>query len=100
MIAVPERELGDGIVARARAVHEIRRSLDSLGFYQPLHLLGCGNATKSRWVKWEVEKSLELGKRVVAVYPGDLPPKRLPSFIARNEIKIVPWTDLAKELAD
>jgi hypothetical protein len=42
-VAIPERELGDGILARARMVHEIRRRLNELGFYQPLHLLGTGN---------------------------------------------------------
>jgi len=43
LIAVPERELGDGLFTRAKAVHQIRQSLDDLGFYQPLHLLGTGN---------------------------------------------------------
>jgi len=43
IIAVPERELGGGLLARVRAVYEIRRRLDDLGFYQPLHLLGTGN---------------------------------------------------------
>ena len=43
MIAIPERELGDGITERARAVRQIRRDLDGLGKYYPLHLLGTGN---------------------------------------------------------
>jgi queuine/archaeosine tRNA-ribosyltransferase len=43
LIAVPERALGEGIVARIRSVREIRRALDTLGFYCPLHLLGTGN---------------------------------------------------------
>lgn len=43
MVAIPERELGDGIVERARTVREIRRTLDSLGKYYPLHILGTGN---------------------------------------------------------
>jgi len=42
-VAIPERELGDGILARARSVHAIRAALNELGFYQPLHLLGTGN---------------------------------------------------------
>lgn len=42
-VAIPERELGDGILVRAQTVHRIRRALDELGFYQPLHLLGTGN---------------------------------------------------------
>jgi hypothetical protein len=43
LLAVPERALGEGIVARIRSVREIRRLLDALGFYCPLHLLGTGN---------------------------------------------------------
>jgi len=43
MLAVPERALGDGIVTRARTVTLIRESLNELGFYCPLHLLGTGN---------------------------------------------------------
>lgn len=43
VVAVPERELGQGIFARATMVHNIRRELNTLGFYQPLHLLGTGN---------------------------------------------------------
>lgn len=43
LIAVPERELGDGLIARARSVHSLRSALNGLRFYQPLHLLGTGN---------------------------------------------------------
>jgi len=43
LIAVPERELGDGLFERMRAVRAIRRALDALGKYYPLHLLGTGN---------------------------------------------------------
>lgn len=43
LIAVPERELGPGLIRRARLVHEIRSKLNTLGWYQPLHLLGTGN---------------------------------------------------------
>ena len=42
-LAVPERALGEGIVARTAAVRRIRHALDALGFYCPLHLLGTGN---------------------------------------------------------
>ncbi len=42
-IAVPERELGDGLLERAQRVTEIRHALDQLGTYIPLHLLGTGN---------------------------------------------------------
>ncbi len=43
MIAVPERELGPGLISSARTVRRIRDALDTLPFYQPLHLLGTGN---------------------------------------------------------
>ncbi len=43
LLAVPERALGEGIVARTRSVRRIRKALDALGFYCPLHLLGTGN---------------------------------------------------------
>jgi len=43
LLAVPERALGEGIAARANSVRKIRRALDALGFYCPLHLLGTGN---------------------------------------------------------
>jgi hypothetical protein len=43
MLAIPERELGDGLLERARTVRDIRRALNRLGKYHPLHLLGTGN---------------------------------------------------------
>lgn len=43
MIAVPERELGQGIIARAKTVLSLRAALNTLGYYVPLHLLGTGN---------------------------------------------------------
>lgn len=42
-IAVPERELGDGIFARIATVRRIRQALNELNAYYPLHLLGTGN---------------------------------------------------------
>lgn len=42
-IAVAERRLGDGLIARAQAIKAIRQSLDSLGRYIFLHILGTGN---------------------------------------------------------
>lgn len=52
----------------------------------------------SRWVGWEVQKSLELGKKVVAVHAGDRFTGRKPSWLAENGIKMVPWSKLAPEL--
>lgn len=43
MISVPERELGDGLIERVQAMLKIRQALDTLPFYQPIHLLGTGN---------------------------------------------------------
>ncbi len=43
MLAIPERELGDGLMKRVRTVRDIRNALSALGKYYPLHLLGTGN---------------------------------------------------------
>lgn len=43
ILAVPERRLGDGVLARARTVAAIRCELDKQGRYIALHLLGTGN---------------------------------------------------------
>lgn len=53
---------------------------------------------KSRWVRWEVEKSLELGKQVVAVHPGERFSGQSPSWLAGSSIKVVPWARLSSEL--
>lgn len=52
----------------------------------------------SDWVKWEVEKSLQLGKGVIAVHKGDVPPSKIPSCIKDNGIKVVSWNDLSDHL--
>lgn len=52
----------------------------------------------SEWVQWEVEKSLQLGKRVIAMHKGDRPPAALPSWVGENGIKVVPWSKLSKEI--
>jgi len=43
MIAIPERELGDGLQERCISAVSIRKALNALGKYYPLHLLGTGN---------------------------------------------------------
>jgi hypothetical protein len=43
LIAIPERELGPGLIARAKTVQKIRKALSELPFYQPIHILGAGN---------------------------------------------------------
>jgi hypothetical protein len=52
---------------------------------------------KSSWVKWEVEKSLELGKEVIATYAGDTAPT-VPDFVKTHDIKTVSWKDLGEAL--
>ncbi|MCD4741767.1 MAG: hypothetical protein K8R67_04700 [Desulfobacteraceae bacterium] len=42
-IAVPERELGEGICQKVKTVVRIREKLDTLDHYQPIHILGTGN---------------------------------------------------------
>lgn len=43
MLAIPERELGDGMMEKVKTVRDIRKALNALGKYYPLHLLGTGN---------------------------------------------------------
>lgn len=43
LIAIPERELGGGIIARAKMVRNIRNELNKLPYYQPVHILGTGH---------------------------------------------------------
>lgn len=54
----------------------------------------------SAWVNWEIQESVRLGKRVVAVHKGVTAPKRLPSAITENKISVIGWTDkgLAKAI--
>jgi glycerophosphoryl diester phosphodiesterase len=56
------------------------------------------STAKSKWVEWEVTKSLELGKKVLAVHSGPTRPNKLPSWIESNRIKVVPWKQLASGL--
>ena len=56
------------------------------------------HTSRSPWVKWEVEKSLSLGKTVVATHTGEKRPERLPSWIRSNDIRIVPWSELPKAI--
>lgn len=57
------------------------------------------STAKSPWVEWEIEKSIEMGKQVLGVYPQDSKPTSLPESITKNGIKYVPWPDLANTIA-
>jgi glycerophosphoryl diester phosphodiesterase len=54
--------------------------------------------SKSRWVEWEIEESLERGKYVIGVFSGKSPPVTLPSAIKKNKIKCVSWSKLAETI--
>lgn len=56
------------------------------------------SAAKSDWVQWEVQKSLDLGKKVVAVYKGQKYSGTVPKWVAENGIKTVAWSKLSDEL--
>jgi hypothetical protein len=43
MVAVPERELGSGIIEKVKTLRALRDELNKTGQYYPLHLLGTGN---------------------------------------------------------
>lgn len=53
---------------------------------------------QSQWVKWEVEKSISLGKRVIAMHASEKPPSQLPAWVSENKISVVSWKNLADEL--
>lgn len=54
------------------------------------------NTKSSKWVEWEVNKSIELGKKVIVVYPGEKQIK-MPSWMNKN-LKVLPWSKLNDEL--
>jgi hypothetical protein len=56
------------------------------------------NTPQSKWVNWEIEESIRLGKRVIAVYRGDTAPKQVPSALGKSAIKPIPWSRLSDEL--
>ncbi|QGG93263.1 TIR domain-containing protein (plasmid) [Agrobacterium sp. MA01] len=56
------------------------------------------STAQSQWVQWEVEKSISLGKRVIAVHPQGKAPTVHPHWIKENQIKVVPWNKLSDEL--
>jgi hypothetical protein len=44
------------------------------------------------------KKSIELGKKVIAVYAGDNVPNNIPEFITKNNIQIIKWKDLSEKI--
>lgn len=56
------------------------------------------HSAKSPWVEWEIRKSVELGKTVIAVHKGDRPPRFLPPAVKELGIPVVPWKMLHDHL--
>ena len=46
----------------------------------------------SKWVNWEIQESIRLGKGVIAVHKGDSQPKSLPSAIREHNVPVISWT--------
>jgi hypothetical protein len=76
---------------RARIMDRIQQSSTTVVYLSR-------DTPSSRWVAWEVEKSLELGKEVVAVHAGKKRPGQVPSWVTENNIRVVPWSSLAVTL--
>lgn len=49
------------------------------------------STASSRWVNWEIQESINMGKKVLAMHKGDSPPRVLPKAIIDNGVSIVPW---------
>lgn len=56
------------------------------------------STVNSKWVAWEIEESLRMGKQVFGVYPKNCMPKSYPISITAHKIKCVPWPDLASAI--
>jgi len=56
------------------------------------------STAQSKWVKWEVDEAVRLGKKVVAVHPREGKPSNAPDWIQKHGISVVEWSDLPKNL--
>lgn len=56
------------------------------------------STAQSRWVSWEVQEAVRLGKKVVAVHPREGRPSTSPAWIREHGIPVVQWSDLPKHL--
>ncbi|MDE3170631.1 MAG: TIR domain-containing protein [Acidobacteriota bacterium] len=45
----------------------------------------------SKWVEWEIQESVRLGKGVIGVFQGDKAPEALPKALGEAKAKIVSW---------
>lgn len=53
------------------------------------------NSVKSGWVAWEIEESIQRGKKVIGVFKGDEKPKALPKAFKTHALAVVQWSKLA-----
>jgi len=51
-IAIPERLLGDGMINRIKNLSKIRKTLNNLGEYTPIHILGTGSPFTLMLLVW------------------------------------------------
>jgi hypothetical protein len=55
------------------------------------------HVAQSSWVAWEVQRSRELGKKVIAVHPGTSFKGTRPSWLD-GDVEVVAWSNLASKL--
>jgi hypothetical protein len=60
------------------------------------------DTANSKWVDWEIRESVRLGKGVIGVFQGDVPPTPLPKALVEIKAKVVSWNhvDVAKAIED
>lgn len=93
LLAVPERCLGDGIIARCRMIRRIRSELNRFGDYVPLHLLGTGHPVSLLAYSAAGADSfdgLEWCRQIVDATAGELLPFEYWDFCRRTKSGSVP----------
>lgn len=56
------------------------------------------HVAQSSWVTWEVQRSKELGKKVIAVHAGTSFEGTRPTWLDDGGVKVVAWSNLASKL--
>ncbi len=79
-----------------RAEYIKRKIREKLGHCSTTIVYCTKASAKSKWVNWEVEISLHLGKKVVCMYKGEKPPSKYPpaakQAIKEGKVKAVQWS--------
>lgn len=76
---------------KQKITERIRRASVTVVYLSP-------NSIASKWVKWEVKKSIELGKRVIAVHPANGKPAKMPPWLSGKDIRTTTWAKLPDAL--